>query len=266
MRVNTMTYSIPDNVKKKLYEVNPRSIVYLFSGGKDSSLALLLTRDFVRDLCSEVKCRVYILYVLIPGNTHPLNTYASSLVMEWHKKYYGFNTIYKCVNVVFQEYIIEHGLHFKGHRLCFHVFKDQIFREVENILPKPLVEVDGMSPNDSRLRARTIKEELMYVETYHGTRYWSWHPLYNLKLSSEEKLNILKQYPEFNHIVRLYEVFGDSLNCVFCPYRELPKYVKYDEVEDFTIINEFINEYLKERKIRKRFSKLNTIKLDEWLK
>jgi len=71
-------YSVPGHVDAKLREVRPRTVVYLFSAGKDSSLALLLTRDYVRRLCEETRCRVYILYVLLPGNTHPLNAYAAS--------------------------------------------------------------------------------------------------------------------------------------------------------------------------------------------
>jgi len=58
---------------RAVVELKPRSIVYLFSGGKDSSLALLLTREAVKEYASEANARVYIAYVVIPGNTHPLN-------------------------------------------------------------------------------------------------------------------------------------------------------------------------------------------------
>ena len=102
-------------VAKKLYMVKPRTILYLFSGGKDSSLALLLTRDAIKRLCEEVKCRVYMLYIYVTGNTHPLNAYVAYSVMLWHKGNYGFEVITKAHNRLFQEYASKYGLQ-KGPR------------------------------------------------------------------------------------------------------------------------------------------------------
>ena len=76
-----------------LEQVSPRSIVYLYSGGKDSSLALLLTRDRVKAYTAKTRAKAYIVYVLIPGNTHPLNTYCASTIMVWHKQTYGFEPV-----------------------------------------------------------------------------------------------------------------------------------------------------------------------------
>ena len=70
------------SVLGRIEEMRPRSVVYLFSGGKDSALALLLTRDAVRELAERVGARVYMLYIVVTGNTHPLNAYAATAVME----------------------------------------------------------------------------------------------------------------------------------------------------------------------------------------
>jgi len=67
--------------EEHIRRVRPKSIVYLFSGGKDSSLAIVLTRDIVKRLSEELKFKTYMLYVCIPGNTHPLNSFVASTVM-----------------------------------------------------------------------------------------------------------------------------------------------------------------------------------------
>jgi 3'-phosphoadenosine 5'-phosphosulfate sulfotransferase (PAPS reductase)/FAD synthetase len=139
-------------IKEQLYRIRPRTIVYLYSGGKDSSLALLLTRDFVRDFCREVGCRVYMLYIYVTGNTHPLNAYAACSVMLWHKKHYGFEVTTRAHNRLFQEYMAKYGLQKGPGRWCYAEFKGRVIREVEGTLPQPLVEVDGMSPHDSKMR------------------------------------------------------------------------------------------------------------------
>jgi tRNA(Ile)-lysidine synthase TilS/MesJ len=46
----------PD-VLRRIEELKPRSIIYLYSGGKDSSLALLFTRDAIRELAQRVRAR-----------------------------------------------------------------------------------------------------------------------------------------------------------------------------------------------------------------
>ena len=98
----SVSYSVNEDVKRRLYEIRPKTVIYAFSGGKDSSLALLLTRDFIKKFCEETRCRVYILYIVIAGNTHPLNSYASAYVMEWHRIHYGFEPMYRVAPYVFQ--------------------------------------------------------------------------------------------------------------------------------------------------------------------
>ena len=176
----------------ELDRLSPRSIVYLYSGGKDSSLALLLTRDSVKRYSEEYGAKVYIVYVLIPGNTHPLNTYCASSVMVWHEKHYGFEPIWLVAPKAFQEYVKRFGLQFGPQRWCYTEFKWKPIVGFLRRLQRPILVVDGMSPYDSERRAKEITAELMRVESGALT-WWSWHPLYNVKLSKSEKLKMLKE-------------------------------------------------------------------------
>jgi 3'-phosphoadenosine 5'-phosphosulfate sulfotransferase (PAPS reductase)/FAD synthetase len=245
----------PD-VLKRIEELKPRTIVYLYSGGKDSSLALLITRDAVRELAQRIKARVYMLYIVVTGNTHPLNAYAAATVMEWHRRNYGFEPIYRASDRVFQEYAAKFGLQKGPRRWCYTQFKEKIFREVERTLPKPILEIDGMSPSDSKQRSEKITEELQHVETASGNKFWAWHPLFSLRLSDEEKLEVLRKYEEFKPIVYLYESFGDSLNCVVCPYKPSRKMMKYRLAEDARILQRFAQTCLRSESWKRYFNGL----------
>jgi 3'-phosphoadenosine 5'-phosphosulfate sulfotransferase (PAPS reductase)/FAD synthetase len=258
-------FNISEEVREKLYKIKPRTVAYLYSAGKDSSLALLLTRDFVRDLCREIGCRVYMLHIVIAGNSHPLNTYAASTVMEWHRKHYGFEPIYKVAPFVFQEGVIKWGLQIGPGRWCFMIHKDRILREIERLLPKPLVHVDGMSPGDSKARSKKIKAELELITT-RNTWYWAWHPLFSLNLSGEEKLRILEQHEEFRPIVEIYREYGDSLNCVLCPYKSVDKLMIHNSVENLSAIYYFVKEVLKSDRWRRKYSRLASRTLVEFTK
>ena len=248
----------------KLYEIKPRSIVYLFSGGKDSSLALLMTRDIVRKYAEESKARVYIVHITLAGNTHPLNVYASATVMYWHKRSYGFEPVFLTSNKVFQEYMARYGLMVGAKRWCYQEFKNKLIVDFEKRLVRPVVEIDGMKPSDSKHRSDLIKEEFQYVERVHsGFKFWAWHPLINF---TGNPLDELRKHDEFKPIVTLYEKFGDSLNCVLCPYKNKTKLIKYRDAEDFDIMLWFMDEVMTSRKWRKRFSFLKNKPLEviEW--
>jgi len=253
------------SVEEKLREIRPRSFVYLFSAGKDSSLALLLTRDLVKGLAEELGAKVYVLYVVIPGNTHPLNAFAASAVMEWHRKNYGFEPLYRCAPYVFQEHAARYGLQRGKGRWCFVIFKDRVFRDVERALPRPQVHVDGMSPRDSSARREKVRAELEHVETEDRTKFWAWHPLYKLGLSEEEKLELLRRHEEFRPVVELYEAFGDSLNCVVCPYKSRSKMARHHAAEDLGALYRFAEECLRSRKWKKVFSALANRPLSRFL-
>ena len=42
---------------QRISQLRPRTLLYMFSSGKDSSLALLLTRDFMKDYCEKSGCK-----------------------------------------------------------------------------------------------------------------------------------------------------------------------------------------------------------------
>jgi hypothetical protein len=97
------------DVLEKIRQIRPRSVVYLFSAGKDSSLVLLLSRDFVKELCNEIKCKALIVYIYVTGNTHPLNNACAHYIMQWHKKYYGFEPVYLASSKNFLECAAKYG-------------------------------------------------------------------------------------------------------------------------------------------------------------
>jgi 3'-phosphoadenosine 5'-phosphosulfate sulfotransferase (PAPS reductase)/FAD synthetase len=80
-------------VVESIKEIRPRSVVYLYSGGKDSSLALALTRDFIKSLCSDIGCKVYVVHIVVTGNSLPANTFCSQYVLKWHEQRYGFTPV-----------------------------------------------------------------------------------------------------------------------------------------------------------------------------
>ena len=247
---------VGEAVRERLLRLRPRTILYLFSGGKDSALALLLTRDFARELAERVGARVYMLYIVVTGNTHPLNAYAAATVMEWHRRRYGFEPIYRASDRVFQEYAAKFGLQKGSSRWCYTQFKEKIFREVERSLLKPIVEIDGMSPGDSKQRSEKITEELQRIVTARGSKFWAWHPLFSLQMSDDEKLEVLRKHPEFEPIVYLYEAFGDSMNCVVCPYKPLRKMMKYRLAEDARILQRFAQACLRSERWKRYFNGL----------
>lgn len=208
----------------ELEKIHPYSIVYYFSGGKDSSAALALSRDVVREYSKKYHVKVYIFYVYIPGNTHPANAYAAYTVMMWHKSNYGFEPVTWHSSKFFPEYVARYGLQKGPQRWCFLEFKEKGFRKFHRKLPKPVLYIDGMKPSDSKIREKQITSEFQLIKSYRG-KYWSWHPLY--RLTNDDVFKILEQHKEFNQILDLYRIFGNSVNCVLCPYRS-PKKMMYN--------------------------------------
>ena len=247
--------------EEQIRKIRPWSVVYLYSGGKDSSLALLLTRDLVKKLSKEMKFGVYMLYVCIPGNTHPLNAFAASAVMKWHEEKYGFKPIFVAAPKVFHEYMSKYGLQRGKGRWCYTEFKEKAFREHERRLPRPILEINGMSPRDSKNREEMIDAEFQLVNTKSGMSFYAWHPLFSLNISDEEKLKVLESHEEFRPVVTLYKVFGDSLNCVVCPYKSPSKMVKHHGVEDLAVLYYFTKQYLRSDKWKKYFSRLLNVPL-----
>ena len=258
--VNDKPVKVSEEVVKKLHEIKPRSIVYLFSGGKDSGLALLLTRDFVRDFSKEVGCKVYIVYIVIPGNTHPLNAFCSQYVLKWHEINYCFTPVTLSRDKLFSDLMCRYGFEVLRGRWCWAEFKEKPLREFEYTIPKPVVEIDGMSPGDSFWRSDIIDSEIQEIRTNSGRHYWSWHPLYGLRLDPKQKLEMLKRFKEFGCVVKLYEIFGDSMNCTICPYKNREKLMKLSAAEPGSIYHNTIDICLRSDRWKEKFSILNNEK------
>jgi 3'-phosphoadenosine 5'-phosphosulfate sulfotransferase (PAPS reductase)/FAD synthetase len=248
---------ISSDIIKRLYEIKPRSVLYLFSGGKDSSLALALTRDFVKKLCEDIKCKVFAVYIYITGNTHPLNAYCAQHILKWHEINYGFTPAVLASSKLFTDYMCRYGFEILKGRWCYTEFKEKPLRSFEYTIPRPVVEVDGMSPGDSLWRSNIIDSEVQEIRTNSGRHHWSWHPLYSLRLGSKQKLEMLKQFPEFECVVKLYEVFGDSMNCTICPYKSKEKLMKLIAVEPGSIYFNAIDICLRSDRWKTKFSMLN---------
>ena len=247
-----------------LLSVRPKSIVYLFSGGKDSSLALLMTRDIVKEFCEKNNCKVYVVYVYVTGNTHPDNAFASSYIMEWHRKHYGFESIYLTSPKLFTDMMCKYGFSTPRGRWCWTEFKEKPISDFYSRIAKPVLYIDGMSPHDSELRERSVASELQRVESRRGT-YWSWHPLFSLNLDSQQKLNILKQHKEFRHVIDLYERYGDSMNCTICPYKSREKLMKMSASVLADAYRELVGLCLHSEKWKDRFALLQTNNLEKYI-
>jgi 3'-phosphoadenosine 5'-phosphosulfate sulfotransferase (PAPS reductase)/FAD synthetase len=249
-------------------QIRPRTVLYLFSGGKDSSLALLLTRDLIKGLCSEIGCRVYVVHIIVTGNSLPANTWCSQYVMKWHESNYGFVPVTLAASKSFPELMCKYGFQILSGRWCWAEFKEKPLRSFEQTLPRPILEIDGMSSRDSRWRAEVMKSEIEHIRTNEGRDYWSWHPLYSLDLSSDQKLEMLKQHKEFECVVRLYEVYGDSMNCVVCPYKSVDKIMRLAGSDPAAAIYwSLINMCVRSERWRSKFSLLgNTKKITDYLK
>jgi len=158
---------------------------------------------------------------------------------------------------VFQEYVEKFGLQFGSQRWCYTEFKWKPLISFLKRLPRPILVIDGMSPYDSKARAQRITSELQQISSGNYT-WWSWHPLYSLKLSGSEKLKMLEEHREFKCVVELYRTYGDSLNCIVCPYRVVA-------IELGHIVAEYIDNVVKSDTIRKRLSRLKNKPLSGWM-
>jgi len=226
----------------------------LFSGGKDSSASLILTRDAVKEYSQQTGAEVYIVYIYITGNTHPLNTFCASSIALWHQKHYGFKPVFLAHNNLFQEYAAKYGLQIGKGRWCYSLFKDKPLKEFEKNIQSPVIEIDGMKQNDSKYRSKVVSSEIQEITRQNGFKFYAWHPIYNLK--KEESLDLVKAHEEFSCVLNLYESFGDSLNCIMCPYKNREKVLRYHKSDGNALytLYAFAKEAFRSEKWLKRFA------------
>jgi 3'-phosphoadenosine 5'-phosphosulfate sulfotransferase (PAPS reductase)/FAD synthetase len=255
-------------VVENIRGIRPRSVVYLYSGGKDSSLALALTRDFIKSLCSEIGCKVYVVHIVVTGNSLPANTFCSQYVLKWHESNYGFAPVVLAASKSFPELMCKYGFQIMSGRWCWAEFKEKPLRSFEQVLPRPILEIDGMARGDSRWRAQVMKEELERVTTSVGRDYWAWHPLFSLDIDSDKKLELLKQYNEFECVANLYDLFNDSMNCVICPYKSKEKIMRLSGSDPAAAVYwNLIDACVRSERWREKFSLLgNSKKIVDYIK
>jgi hypothetical protein len=68
--------------------------------------------------------------------------------------------------------------------------------------------------------------------------------------------HLLSRHPEEEPVVLLYEAFGDSMNCVVCPYKPLGKMRRYRLAEDARILRRFAEVALRSERWKRYFSGL----------
>jgi len=212
------------------------SIPYVFfSGGKDSTAVLIGVSK------SSVADRVIIVYLEVTGNTHPLNVrQAYNVVGKLFDNVYSaiVNNGYVLKKLVL--YHVKHNylplfLHIRAtdscgrdfwgmvrewgcpmshyNRLCFREFKDKWFRELP-LIGGRRYNIVGIKASDSVARRRRWGKNM--VNVFGNEVVLS--PINDF--TNDEVWLVLR---ENNISLPTYELYGDSLNCMFCPLRSLNK-------------------------------------------
>jgi 3'-phosphoadenosine 5'-phosphosulfate sulfotransferase (PAPS reductase)/FAD synthetase len=174
---------------------NIKHFTVLWSGGKDSTAALLWTLDHVAHKEWNV------LYVEMTGNTHPL---CNEYVLKTAERL-GISDRLKIVKTPdFFDFMQKWGPPLMlQYRWCLYRLK---FKAFENAYP---VNVDGIKKADSRMR-----KNLELINRIRKFKALAISPL--IEWRSEEVLDFIK-----DHGVDLnpcYKRYGHGGNCMFCPY------------------------------------------------
>lgn len=186
---------------KLLYKFKNVSNVYVgFSGGKDSLVALHLTKTVLKD-------KVKILYIRLPGNTAPENVeYVRSIADYW-----GLDLIEIHVKKNFWNVFREKGFpHKMPSRWCLQIFKNEPIKAFFS-RNRPRLLVSGVKKSDSRIRS-------IFVKPIQYNKYWqvlNIAPLWNW--SKETVWQYIRKHKL--PLCELYKYIHDSGNCVFCPFK-----------------------------------------------
>jgi len=182
--------------------LNNRRFIATFSGGKDSLATLLWILDNIKH--DNFK----ILYIEIPGNTHPLCT---QYVRNVCKQLGVYNKLIVDgrYDLEFFECLRKWGIPVIGiYRWCLWQFKVKVF---EKHLSYSLIQVSGVRREDSRARAK-----LGLIEIHRLFNAIIVNPIINW--TRRQVLNYIRE-----HGVPLnpcYKIYGHSGNCMFCPYHD----------------------------------------------
>ena len=217
-------------------------VVFLYSAGKDSAAAMLpYLVEWFSDLASMESWvdalsvpEIHVVHVVVTGNSHPANTYcatASMLSTLRHMRLYTpelYHAELLASDRVFQWLAAKYGLVIGPRRWCFLEFKYKvIYNYLERLWHErrqPLIVVDGMSPSDRAQRSKAVRKPVEIVETSRGFSFVALHPLYGLEFDRLALIEwVARRFEPFRYyrcVVELYRVYGDSMNCILCPYKQ----------------------------------------------
>jgi len=178
--------------------LNERRFTVLWSGGKDSTAALLWVLDNVKHDDWNI------LFVEVTGNTHPLNI---QYVYETAKTLGVLNKLIhaKRTDMDFFTAMKRWGIPIIGYsRWCLLAFKEEMFKRYSYF-----TEVTGIRRTDSKRRSR-----IGLVEYYRKTNNIAVNVIYNW--SREKVLKYIRDHGV--EINPCYQIYGHSGNCMYCPY------------------------------------------------
>jgi len=220
----------------------PDTIYMFFSGGKDS-LATLLATIYSGN---AVVRRLVIVFNEITGNTHPKNIKQVYRVLDKlglpHpvvvesppyiriKAYVlrGDRTLHIAARnrhgEDFWSSMLRWGIPVKlknGKRWCYNEFKEKHWRYLPYHVTR--YEIIGIKRSDSHFRLRAWQRAVGGVRTVtkaDGTKVVQFSPI--IDLTDEQVWWAIKE-AGLEHLLETYKLCGDSLNCMFCPLRNMGK-------------------------------------------
>jgi 3'-phosphoadenosine 5'-phosphosulfate sulfotransferase (PAPS reductase)/FAD synthetase len=200
--MNDVTSTSSEFSKKAVEILNRTKFTVLWSGGKDSTAALLWVLDNVNHHNWDV------IYVEITENTDPECT---MYVIETADKL----DISKKLKIIktedFFDLCKKWGIPTMYYRWCLYTLKKKAIRQAEKFT------VTGVRRSDSKKRSEI--GVLSYVKL---TKKWCINPIF--EWNKEDVLNYLKQ-----NRIKLnpcYDRLGHSGNCCFCPYADQKHIIK----------------------------------------
>ena len=194
--MNGLSHTSIEHSEKAVEILSRREFTVLWSGGKDSTAALLWVLNNVNHSSWNV------LYVEITGNT---DRECTEYVIETADKL-GISDKLRIIRTEdFFSLCRKWGIPTPFYRWCLHYLKKQAFKEARNLT------VTGVRKSDSKVRFGI--GVFSYAKL---TKKWCVNPIIEWK--KEDVLDYLKQ-----NGIKLnpcYDRLGHSGNCCFCPYAD----------------------------------------------
>lgn len=179
--------------------LNDHSFTVLFSGGKDSTAALLWVYDYIKHDDWDI------LHIIVTGNTHPLSVEYVKYVAAELGVLDKLRIVQREIN--FFDKVREWGPPLIGiSRWCLHQFKLKLIKRYAR-----KIQVLGIRNSDSSIRMKLKPIDWSYL-----TKSITVHPI--ISWSDEEVYNYIRDHGlDLNPC---YDLCGHSGNCMFCPYHD----------------------------------------------